>query len=170
MNVSSSEALEPGAGERTMWVGRPSQWINFGAFFLGSVLMAGGAFLATIRPETTKPAGAFVGLVALFLLWKWLVVRSTQLTLTTQRLSVRQGVLSRRRHDLELYRIKDTALDEPLLLRMVSLANIEITSSDRSHPHFVVRAVRDAEPLRQMMRSTVEKLRASKGVREVDME
>jgi uncharacterized membrane protein YdbT with pleckstrin-like domain len=166
----SSDVVEPGAGERTMWVGRPSQWINFGVYFLGTILMAGGAFAAVVRPEATLPAVGFAALVALFLFWKWLVVRTTQLTLTNQRLSVRQGVLSRRRHDLELYRIKDTALDEPLLLRMVSLANIEITSSDRSHPHFVVRAVRDAEPLRQMMRSTVEKLREARGVREVDME
>jgi uncharacterized membrane protein YdbT with pleckstrin-like domain len=169
MNVSS-DVVEPGAGERTMWVGRPSQWLNFGVYFLGTVLMAGGAFVAVARPETTQYAGGFMLLVGLFLLWKWLVVRTTELTLTNQRLSVRQGVLSRRRHDLELYRIKDTALDEPLLLRMVSLANIEITSSDRSHPTFVVRAVRDAEPLRQMMRSTVEKLREARGVREVDME
>jgi uncharacterized membrane protein YdbT with pleckstrin-like domain len=169
MNGSSSEALEP-AGERTMWVGRPSQWINFGPFFLGTLLMAGSVLVALVRPEASLFAAGFAGLVVLFLFWKWLVVRTTQLVLTNQRLSVRQGVLSRRRHDLELYRIKDTTLDEPLLLRMVSLGNIEITSSDRSHPHFVVRAVRDAEPLRQMLRSTVEKLRAGKGVREVDME
>jgi uncharacterized membrane protein YdbT with pleckstrin-like domain len=165
----SSDVLEP-AGERTMWVGRPSQWINFGPFFVGTVLMGGAALLAVLRPETSVFALGFGGLVFVALFWKWLQVRTTELVLTTQRLSVRQGVLSRRRHDLELYRVKDTALDEPLLLRMVSLANIEITSSDRSHPHFVMRAVRDAEPLRQMLRTTVEKLRAGKGVRELDME
>jgi uncharacterized membrane protein YdbT with pleckstrin-like domain len=168
MNVSAAPG--PGDGERTMWEGRPSQWLNFKYFFLGAILIAGALFLGTQRVEAKLPGYGFSGLVLLFVIWKWLVIRTTQLVLTNQRLSVRQGVLSRRRHDLELYRVKDTALDEPLLLRLVSLGNIEILSSDRSHPSFVVRGVRDAEPLRQMLRSTVERLRSDKRVRELDME
>ena len=168
--MNGSDVPSPGEGERAMWKGRPSQWLNFKYFFPGVLLLAAGVLAGTARPELGIYAYILAGVIALFLIWKWLVVRSTELVLTNERLSIREGVLSRRRHDLELYRIKDTALDEPLLLRLVSLGNIEITSSDRSHPTFVVRAVKDAEPLRQMLRTTVERLRTSKGVREVDME
>jgi hypothetical protein len=168
--MNASEVPGPGDGERTMWVGRPSQWLNFKYFLLGVILIAGAVLLSRERPEVSPFGYGFAGLVALFLFWKWLVIRCTQMILTSQRLSVREGVLSRRRHDLELYRVKDTALDEPLLLRLVSLGNIEIQSSDRTHPNFVVRGVRDAEPLRQMLRSTVERLRTDKRVREMDME
>ncbi len=168
--MTGSEILDPGGGETTLWTGRPSQWLNFKFFFPGFLLLAGGAVTTVVRPEARLIAYGTMAVVGLLLLWKWLVVRCTELVLTNQRLSVRQGVLSRRRHDLELYRVKDTALEEPLLLRLVSLGNIEILSSDRSTPSFVMRAVRDAEPLRQLLRSTVEKLRATKNVRELDME
>jgi uncharacterized membrane protein YdbT with pleckstrin-like domain len=168
MNGSDVPAI--GGAERTMWVGRPSQWINFKYFFPGLMAIAAAAFAANVRPEFSPYAYALAGVIALFLFWQWLVVRSIQMVLTSQRLSVREGVLSRRKHDLELYRIKDTALEEPFLLRLVSLGNIEIVSSDRTHPRYVLRAVKNAEPLRQMLRSTVEQLRASKGVRELDME
>ncbi len=162
----------PGAhdGERTMWVGRPSQWLNFQFYLLGLVLIAGGLAVVYLQPQASVAGYGLWGLALLIMFWKWLVIRTTQLTLTSQRLSVREGVLSRRRHDIELYRVKDTSLEEPLLLRLVSLGNIEITSSDRSHPRYVLRGVRDAEPLRQMMRSTVERLRTDKRVRELDME
>ena len=168
MNLDS-RPMEP-AQEQTLWAGGPSQWMNFGSFFMGGALMAAGGYTALAWPEIRTFALAFAALVFLVVFWKWLVVRSTELVLTNQRLTLRHGVLSRRRHDLELYRVKDTALHEPLFLRMVSLANIEITSSDRSHPLFVLSAIRDAEPLRQMVRAHVESLRARKGVREVDME
>jgi membrane protein YdbS with pleckstrin-like domain len=170
---SDRDVQDPGggaAGERTMWMGRPSQWLNFKFFFPGALLLAGGGFVSVVRPEARLVAYGIGAVVLLFMFWKWLVVRCTQLVLTNQRLSVREGVLSRRRHDIELYRIKDTVLDEPLLLRMVSLANIEIVSSDRSHPQYVIRAVSGAEPLRNMLRATVERLRATKNVRELDME
>jgi uncharacterized membrane protein YdbT with pleckstrin-like domain len=162
--------IEQASGERTMWVGRPSQWLNFKYYFFGLVLLAGAAVLWQLRPDVAPVAYGVGGLVVLFVGWQYLVVRTTEMVLTNQRLSMRQGVLSRRRHDLELYRVKDTALEEPLLLRLVSLGNIEIVSSDRTHPVLVLRGVRDAEPLRQMVRATVEQLRSSKQVRELDME
>jgi uncharacterized membrane protein YdbT with pleckstrin-like domain len=168
--MNGSDVPGPAGGERTLWMGRPSQWINFKYFFPGALLLAGAVVAGSARPELALYAYGLAALLALFLLWKWLVVRCTETVLTSERLSLRQGVLSRRRHDLELYRIKDTALDEPLLLRLVSLGNIEITSSDRTHPTLVVQAVKDPEPVRQMLRKSVEHLRASKGVREVDME
>ena len=79
-------------------------------------------------------------------------------------------MFSRKTNELELYRIKDTSLDEPFILRLVSLGNIEIVSSDRTHPRFLIPAVKHAETLREHIRHTVEQLRATKGVREMDME
>jgi uncharacterized membrane protein YdbT with pleckstrin-like domain len=93
-----------------------------------------------------------------------------QFDLTTQRISVRVGVLSRQRSDLELYRVKDTTLDEPLVLRLVSLGNIRLESSDRSSPSMIIPAVRNAEQVRQKIRTHVEEMRMLRRVRELDME
>ena len=160
--------LELHRGEQVLWQGRPSQWINFKYFFPSWVLLAVTAVAAhlTNQPLLYGVAGIFL----IFPLWKWLVVRCTQLTLSNERLKIRSGVFSRRTHELELYRVKDTSLDEPFILRLVSLGNIQIVSSDRTHPTFLIPAVKQAAPLREKIRHCVETLRATKGVRELDTE
>jgi uncharacterized membrane protein YdbT with pleckstrin-like domain len=160
--------LQPTPGEQVIWTGRPSQWINFKYFFPSWVLMCATAVAAHLLNQPLLFAVAGVFLIVPF--WKWLVVRCTELTLTNQRLKVRSGVFSRKTNELELYRVKDTTLDEPFILRLVSLGNIEIVSSDRTHPRFLIPAVKHAETLREHIRHTVEKLRGTKGVREMDME
>jgi len=71
---------------------------------------------------------------------------------------------------MELYRVKDTMLHEPFLLRLVSRANIQIISSDRSSPSITLPALPNAEWLRQQIRTNVERLRLKRGVREMDMD
>jgi uncharacterized membrane protein YdbT with pleckstrin-like domain len=167
MAIQGTE-LEPNRGEQVLWRGRPSQWLNF-KYFFPSWLLAGCAFAAAI--VLNQPLlFALAGLFLILPLWKWLVVYSTELTLTSERLKVRSGVFSRRTSELELYRVKDTSLDEPFILRLVSLGNIEIVSSDRTHPRYLIAAVKHPERLREQIRQSVERLRATKGVRELDME
>jgi uncharacterized membrane protein YdbT with pleckstrin-like domain len=160
--------LQPHPGEQVIWTGRPSQWVNFKYFFPSWVLMCATAVAAHLLSQPWLFAVAGVFLIVPF--WKWLVVRCTEMTLTNQRLKVRTGVFSRRTSELELYRVKDTSLDEPFILRLVSLGNIEIISSDRTTPRFLIPAVKGAETLREHIRQTVERLRTTKGVREMDME
>jgi hypothetical protein len=71
---------------------------------------------------------------------------------------------------MELYRVKDTTLHEPFLLRLVRRANIEVVSSDKSTPDMTIPAVKDAEALRQKIRMNVEQMRIVRRVRELDFE
>ena len=80
-----------------------------------------------------------------------------------------RGVLSRRRDELELYRVKDTTFDQPFLLRIVSLANIEVSSADQSTPGLLIPAIRDAEGLREEIRGHVERVRQHRQVRLLEM-
>jgi uncharacterized membrane protein YdbT with pleckstrin-like domain len=156
------------SAETPVWTGSPSQWLNFGAFFLCALLAAAfvtGAILAAIPPVAYG-----VALPALIALWKWAKVRGTKISVTTERITSQVGVLSRHRWDMELYRVKDTTLHEPFLLRLVGLANIELESSDRTTPTMVLPALHNAEDLRQKIRANVERLRAIRGVREMDMD
>jgi uncharacterized membrane protein YdbT with pleckstrin-like domain len=131
--------------EAVVWKGRPSQWTNLGAFL----------------------ACVFVLPIPLAI-WRWLEVRCLLYEVTRERVRVTSGVLSRRLEELELYRVKDSTLDVPFLLRLVGLGNVVLRTSDQSHPVFVLRAIRNAATLRESIRGTVEKLREKRGVREVD--
>ncbi len=158
----------PSSSEAPVWNGSPSQWLNFGAFFLCALVAA--AFVAGAILLAKPLVAVGVALPAVFAISKWLKVRSNKITVTTERITSQSGVLSRHRWDMELYRVKDTTLHEPFLLRLVGLANIQLESSDRSTPTMLLPAIHDAEDLRQKIRANVERLRTLRGVREMDMD
>lgn len=167
------------AGERTVWTGTPSHLIN-----LPQYLLWGAIFVALVTLGVTMwnsmmlnlPHGLVWALVAfatlpLFVIgWKWLVLANTRYELTTQRLRMRTGVLNKRLEELELYRVRDYRLHQPFHLRLFSLANIILQSSDRSTPTILLRAVPRGEMIREEMRTYVEEARRRRGVREVDVE
>ncbi|MBK8443518.1 MAG: PH domain-containing protein [Sphingobacteriales bacterium] len=68
-----------------------------------------------------------------------------------------------------MYRVKDYTVEEPFELRIFHLANIVLVSSDKSLPSITLYAISEAETLRDHIRYHVERLRAAKGVREVDL-
>ena len=70
--------------------------------------------------------------------------------------------------EIELYRIKDALLYEPLFLRIFSLGNIYLASSQRSTHNFTIEAITNAAQLREVIRNLVEKRRTEKGVGEFD--
>lgn len=140
-------------GERLVWKGRPSQVVNLGTFILC------GLFCWLVLP-------------VFFALWRWLQVRCLLYELTTQRFRVTHGVFNRRLDELELYRVKDTVFDQPFFLRLFSLANIQIASSDLATPETEILALpaNEARQLRENIRTCVERLRDRKRVREVDFQ
>jgi uncharacterized membrane protein YdbT with pleckstrin-like domain len=139
------------AQEEVVWTGSPSQWINVPVYLLCAL------FFWLVIP-------VFVAI------WKWLVLRSIQYELTTERLRIRQGVLNKELDELELYRVRDYRLERPLFLRMFSLGNITLRSSDTSHPAAMLRAIRDGEAVREQIRNYVEECRVRKRVLPLDME
>lgn len=139
------------SAEEVLWNDNPSQVSNFGTFIYG------GLFFWLVFPP-------------LIMLWKWLEIKNVKYELTNQRLKVRRGILSKKTDELELYRIKDYQIDEPFFLRLFSLSNIILSTSDRSHPTVHITAIKNAEEIRETIRSHVEELRDRKRVREVDFE
>ena len=88
-----------------------------------------------------------------------LSVATTQYTVTDQRVTRRRGILSKRTDNLELYRVSDFAVNEPLLLRIFGKVNVVLRSSDLTHPEFVLRAVPKLPALTDGLRQTIEDVR-----------
>jgi uncharacterized membrane protein YdbT with pleckstrin-like domain len=137
--------------EKPVWNGTPSQVINLPAFILL------GLFFWLVIP-------------IFMILWKWLVVKNTKYELTTERLRTRYGVLNKQMDEIELYRVRDYRFEQPFFLRIFSLGNVIMQTSDKSHPQVTIRAIPNGEELRERIRTHVEECRARKGVREVDFE
>ncbi len=136
--------------ERVVWEGRPSQLVNLGLYVVCSFLV-------------------WLVVPVFVALQRFLQLHFTRYRLTSERFEITTGVLSRRTEQLELYRVKDLTVEEPILLRMVGLGNVIVHSSDRSHPVLVLQGVKDCTMLRNQVRGLVEKRRDEKRVRELDV-
>jgi uncharacterized membrane protein YdbT with pleckstrin-like domain len=150
MTLSATPPHAP-ASDSLVWNGSPSQMVNVPVFVACALL-----FWLVI------PVGVAI--------WKWLVVRNLRYELTTERLRVRHGVLNKALEEIELYRVRDYKLEQPLLLRMFSLGNITVTSTDVSQPFVLIYAIRNCEQVREQIRFYVEDCRTRKRVRAIDLE
>jgi uncharacterized membrane protein YdbT with pleckstrin-like domain len=90
----------------------------------------------------------------------------TRYTLTNERLIKESGILKKERDEVELFRIKDTAVRAGLFQRFVGYGNIAIVSTDLSGT-FVLENMPDAMKKREEIRSMSNKSRESKGIRTI---
>ncbi|HEX9017482.1 MAG TPA: PH domain-containing protein [Chloroflexota bacterium] len=168
--------------EREIWRGSPSQWINFRAYLVSGLLalifLAGLAWLSSAGPASTgglQPAAtialaALLVVVLVYALKRYLDVRCRLYEITDQRVRLTRGILSKRSDGLELYRVDDTQLLQPFLLRVVSRGNLRLVTSDRTNPTMVIEAVPNARWLWDETRRAVEACRDRKRTRVIDFE
>jgi uncharacterized membrane protein YdbT with pleckstrin-like domain len=97
-------------------------------------------------------------------------VKSTQYEVTSERIRIRRGIMTKRTDELELYRANDTSLIEPMTLRIFGLGTIEVRTMDTTTPRLYIEAVHGARDLRENLRKCIEQCRASKGVRLTEFE
>lgn len=169
--LTDDSPTAPAAAETVLWTGHTSQWIHFWYYFLCILLAVGIAFAATI-PAVFTGGLAYLALIIPLVMWlmRWWVTKCTTYELTTQRLRMRTGVLNKRVDELELYRVKDYAMEQPLMLRLVGLGNVTMVTSDASTPTVAMRAIPGAEQVREKLRSAVQAERDRKRVRELDVD
>lgn len=137
--------------EEPVWTGSPSQLLNVPIYLVCALLF-------------------FLVVPVFYAVWKWLVLRNIKYELTSERLQIRQGVLNKELDELELYRVRDYKLEQPLILRLFSLGNITLRTSDTSHPVITLRAIRDGEQVREQLRKYVEECRVKKRVLPLDLD
>ena len=162
--------------ESIIWEGTPSQITNLPSILLGAVVatgltVAGSFFVFPLTGPLFFVIAAGVWLICLAPgLWQMLNTRFYNYELTSERLKLTTGILSRNTDVMELYRVKDMNLAQPFILRLFGLSNVTLITSDRSMPVFVLRAIRNGTEVLDIVRNHVESLRDKKRVREVDFE
>jgi membrane protein YdbS with pleckstrin-like domain len=129
---------------------------------------------AEARQAITNPDLKPVYLTAIFVLFalacvwglikKFLRYLNTYYAFTTQRLRLRQGVFSRAFHQMELYRVKDFAVVEPLWGRVFGYAHVRIVSSDRLASDVILMALPGGIHTVDKIRAAAQFARAETGV------
>jgi|UniRef100_UPI003784BE02 uncharacterized membrane protein YdbT with pleckstrin-like domain len=163
--------ITPAGSETVLWSGHTSQWVHFWYYLFCIVIAVGIAFAATI-PALFTGGLAYAALIIPLLMWliRWWVTKCTYYELTTQRLRISTGILNKRVDELELYRVKDYSIEQPLMLRLVGLGNLSMVTSDATSPTVSMRAIPGAEQVREKLRTAVQAERDRKRVRELDVD
>jgi len=136
--------------EKPIWSGGPSQVLNIPVFVVCGLLI-------------------WLVVPLFVILWRWLELKTLRYELTSERLRIRHGVMNKKLDELELYRVRDYKLEQPVWLRLFSLGNIILKTADVSNPDLTLRAIPNSEQVLDHIRTHVEACRVKKGVREVDI-
>ncbi|MRG54594.1 PH domain-containing protein [Phyllobacterium sp. SYP-B3895] len=88
---------------------------------------------------------------------------ATKYTLTTHRLIVEVGIISKRVDDIELYRIKDTKSDQGLIDRLLQIGSVSVNTTDASG-NWNLQKITSPRQTRETIRHATEQLKQSRNV------
>ena len=157
--------------EDTIWKGTSSQWENFKpfAFFVISI----PASIGLHHWLGDKGVGVWIyALILLAGLWafsRWLILKTTVYHLTSERLITSHGILTKVTDTLELYRVRDLQMVQPLFLRILGLQNIHIITTDSTSAELILDYMPTSANLGDQLRNCVEACRKAKRVSAMDV-
>jgi membrane protein YdbS with pleckstrin-like domain len=167
-----STELAPVADELVI---RPSQVINYGQYLSAALQMVVCGMLFSIARHqwpTLSPVFLLIPLIALLGLatLTWLKTASTSYHFAKSRLTWRTGLLSRSAESLELYRIADVTMKQPLLQRLFGVGRVTLRTADANHREVVIEGVPGPDRFRDWLTDAVQQTRRERGMREVQFD
>lgn len=109
-----------------------------------------------------------VGLAALYL---WLRAKTTHYKVTSRRVVVERGILSKRLEQIDLYRVVDYVVERPFGQRMLGTGNLILETTDRTTKQVRIDRVRaDVRALYEQLRLATEADKRARNVRVMDLD
>jgi uncharacterized membrane protein YdbT with pleckstrin-like domain len=146
--------------EKTVWEGRPSQWLNLKTYAYCVMVVA---FIVTVLLITPKLRWLFIALLlypAGRALFAWCEIRSKSYSLTALKILCREGVFNRITTETKLSDIKDILLIEPWYKRIVGLGDIQLNIKGFSESYIMLSGIRDADKARELINTAVKQCQA----------
>ena len=88
----------------------------------------------------------------------------TRYSLTQEKLVIDTGFISRKEDEIRLYRILDITLERPLSQRIWGLGSIRLNTADKTSPELVIKRIKHAKTVKDMLSDMVEKERDEKRI------
>lgn len=109
--------------------------------------------------------------LGLWLLPQWWKQLSKHYRVTSKRIVVETGVLSKRLEQIDLYRVNDYSVERPFFQRLMGTGNLLLRTFDKNTPELRIRGIKtDVVQLYERVRAATEADKARRGVRMVDYE
>ena len=88
----------------------------------------------------------------------------TRYILTQEKLIVDTGFISRKEDEIRLYRVLDITLQRPLSQRIWGLGTIRLNTADKTSPEVLIKRIKRAKEVKEMLSDMVEKERDEKRI------
>ena len=88
--------------------------------------------------------------------------------LTTERLRVVRGMLSRSTEEFELTRVRDVSYEQSLAQRALGIGTVTVVGTDASSPTVVLHDIEEPEQVKELIRQAVRDQRRRNRVRQVE--
>jgi len=146
--------------EKTICEISPSQILNFKAFVVSFLAIA--AIVTAAILSKADWVYALLIIPAVYALWKYLEIRSTKLKITDQRLIIREGILNKTTNETELYRVRDSSIEEPFFYRIFGCGTINIYTTDDADATLFLKAYKKPHWVKDQIRNYSEICRQKK--------
>ncbi len=170
-NLSEFAAAKEHETEKDLFSGHLAVIYSIGQ--LVPFLAAAAAAVAVIAIGAARPdAGIDIGYVLLgavalcgiICLWFYIKSRRIHFEITTQRIKLETGWLSKVQESLELFRIDHFELRKPLRMRLLGQADLRLFTSDAELDRFHIYGVPNLESLADELRSCQLRERTRRGL------
>jgi membrane protein YdbS with pleckstrin-like domain len=159
-------------GKREMlYEGNPSWKAYFGYYLaagFASVMVIGiwRLFEGSGAPLKAKILSVVipVALATVFLFGLHLFRKSVKFRVSNTVIEYERGLLSKRIDVVQLWRVKDVVYKQSLMDRMLSIAHIEVITSDATNPNFEIVGMPASRKLFEQLRDSIEIQRQAKNV------
>lgn len=153
--------------EKDLFVGHPAVFYTVGQVVPFLILIAAAIVIAYYIGSGVGVLYSFLGLLILcgiLYLSAYLKSRRVFYRITTQRLKLERGVLSKVEENLELFRIDHFEIRKPLGMRMLGYGSLHLFSSDAELSNFSVYAIPNLEGIAETLRECQLRERARRGL------
>lgn len=154
-DLKAFETAQTHEEEKVLFTGRPAALYSIGQFVpFALLLVAMLAILTQMKSHRYEAYTVLLFLVAAGVLWLRYYLRSagTQYTVTTQRIKLEHGILSKVQESLELFRIDHFELRKPLGMRLLGFSWLHLYSSDEELKKFSIYGVHGLDSLAETLR------------------
>ena len=139
-NLEAFAAKRAADTESTLFTGHPAPFFTLGQY-VWAVLTIGIAALVY-----------------------WTRAQAVTFEVTTQRIKIETGILSKTKENLELFRIDHVTVEKPFGMRILGFGLLRLATSDRSEGHALLWGLRDVDKLAEQIRESSLRERQRRGI------
>jgi membrane protein YdbS with pleckstrin-like domain len=152
--------------EIEVWSGRPSQWLGFRTYLVCGVLAVASLGLLALPVHFLTPIALLV--IGVAVLREFLRIRSTSYRLSSERLFITSGLLTRATVEIELFRVRDLSVHQGVMERMAGIGTVHAVTADTDAPVVVLQGIDHPDAVKDQLRRFVMESRQRTGTRDID--